>query len=113
MKITRYATARLLLAAAFCCALLPTRATAESRETFLCPEALSRSIPEASLPERYSRAEKGGPKAQHDVGVIFFTGQKSAQNYQEAIKWYRPAAEGGAMLLRNTSSASCICMDMG
>ena len=40
-------------------------------------------------------AEKGDPKAQHNLGVMYDYGRGVPQNYTEAMKWYRKAAEQG------------------
>ena len=41
------------------------------------------------------RAELGGMEAQHRLGVIYAKGQGVPQDYAEAAKWYRKAAEQG------------------
>ena len=40
-------------------------------------------------------AEKGDPKAQHNLGVMYDYGRGVPQNFTEAAKWYRRAAEQG------------------
>ncbi|HUX30541.1 MAG TPA: DUF2628 domain-containing protein [Thiobacillus sp.] len=41
------------------------------------------------------RAELGGMEAQHRLGVIYAKGQGVPQDYAEAAKWYRKAADQG------------------
>ena len=38
-------------------------------------------------------ADGGNPKAQFNLGVAYYTGQGVPQDYTEAVKWYRKAAE--------------------
>ncbi|MGH7181126.1 MAG: tetratricopeptide repeat protein, partial [Nitrospiraceae bacterium] len=40
-------------------------------------------------------AEQGDAKAQYNLGVMYDKGQGLPQDYQEALKWYRKAAEQG------------------
>ncbi len=42
-----------------------------------------------------ARAEQGDATAQHNLGVMYATGEGAAENDQEAVKWYRLAAEQG------------------
>jgi len=42
-----------------------------------------------------SRAELGDAFAQHDLAVMYEEGKGVAQDYEEAVKWYRLAAEQG------------------
>lgn len=42
-----------------------------------------------------SLAEQGVAGAQYDLGYAYFTGEGVAQNYAEAINWFRLAAEQG------------------
>jgi Dynamin family/Sel1 repeat len=41
------------------------------------------------------KAEQGNAKAQNDLGVIYEQGRGIAQDYQQAVQWYRKAAEQG------------------
>lgn len=41
------------------------------------------------------RAKKGDPEAQYNLGVMYENGNGVKQNYEEAIKWYRKAADQG------------------
>ena len=43
------------------------------------------------------RAVQGDAKAQAALGNLYFGGQSVRQNYAEAVKWYRKAAELGMM----------------
>jgi TPR repeat protein len=40
-------------------------------------------------------AEQGGAKAQYNLGQMYRDGQGVPQDYAEAVKWYRLAAEQG------------------
>ncbi len=40
-------------------------------------------------------AEDGDPKAQYQLGVMYYRGEGVRQSYDEAAEWYRRAAEGG------------------
>ena len=40
-------------------------------------------------------AEEGDPQAQCYLGVCYQNGQNVAQDYQEAVKWFRKAGEQG------------------
>jgi TPR repeat protein len=42
-----------------------------------------------------ARAEAGDAEAQTSLGVMYQNGRGVAQNYQEAVRWYRLAAEQG------------------
>ncbi|MDG1074549.1 MAG: tetratricopeptide repeat protein, partial [Methylophilaceae bacterium] len=41
------------------------------------------------------KAEKGNAVAQLNLGFMYSSGQGVAQDYKEAVKWYRLAAEQG------------------
>ena len=43
----------------------------------------------------FVRKDVSDPEGQMPVGLAFFTGHKVPQNYSEAAKWYRKAAEQG------------------
>lgn len=49
----------------------------------------------AALSELRQRAEKGNTKAQNNLGSMYLQGRGVGQNYSEAMKWYRKAAEQG------------------
>jgi len=40
-------------------------------------------------------ADEGNVKAQHNLGFMYQTGLGLAQNYNEALKWYKLAADQG------------------
>ena len=40
-------------------------------------------------------AEQGDAAAQHNLGVMYDSGQGVTQDYAEALKWYRKAADQG------------------
>ena len=40
-------------------------------------------------------AEQGDASAQHNLGVVYYTGAGVPQDYTEAAKWFRMAAEQG------------------
>ncbi|MDG1372525.1 MAG: SEL1-like repeat protein [Paracoccaceae bacterium] len=43
-------------------------------------------------------ADKGHANAQHNLGYSYDVGQGVPQDYSEAVKWYRLAAEQGRCL---------------
>jgi TPR repeat protein len=43
-------------------------------------------------------AEKGDAEAQNKLGFVYDTGQGVGQDYAEAVKWYRKAADHGSAL---------------
>ena len=47
------------------------------------------------LSDLKAQAEKGDAQAQYNLGVIYYFGQGVAQNYAEALKWIRKAADQG------------------
>src|SRR5512142_791899 len=49
----------------------------------------------AALKEWQPIAEAGDPHAQYNLGLLYARGQGVAQNYQQAVSWYRKAAEQG------------------
>ena len=53
-----------------------------------------------------SAAEQEDAGAQFRLGVMYHTGEGVPQDYQEAVKWYRLAAEQGSAFA-NTTSGSC------
>ena len=40
-------------------------------------------------------AEEGMPEAQYNLGLMYSTGKGVPQDYNEAIRWYRLAADQG------------------
>lgn len=41
------------------------------------------------------QAEKGDVSAQFKLGIMYFKGQETSQDYKEALKWFQRAAEQG------------------
>ena len=41
------------------------------------------------------KAEQGDAEAQYNLGVSYYNGEGVAQDYAEAVKWWRKAAEQG------------------
>jgi hypothetical protein len=50
---------------------------------------------EAFIMENLMPARQGDPQAQLFVGFLYETGQGVRQDYSEAVRWYRKAAEQG------------------
>jgi hypothetical protein len=48
-----------------------------------------------ALRELRPLAEQGDPRAQNNLGVMYYRGAGVPQDYAEAVKWYRAAAEQG------------------
>jgi len=46
-------------------------------------------------PVIFALADRGDAEAQFNLGLMYMKGQGVAQNYEEAVKWYRLAAEQG------------------
>jgi len=42
-----------------------------------------------------ARAEKGDTKAEYSLGYMYYHGKGVPQDYAEAVRWYRKAAEQG------------------
>jgi TPR repeat protein len=53
------------------------------------------SVGAATFEETFKKAGQGDARAQYDLGDMYFTGQGVAQNYAEAVKWLRLAADQG------------------
>ena len=53
------------------------------------------SPPTSEKDNVFRRAGKGDAKAQFNLGLKYDTGEGVPQNYTEAAKWYRKAAEQG------------------
>ena len=45
--------------------------------------------------ETLQLAEQGNADAQYNLGVMYYNGRGVRQDYAEAVKWYRQAAEQG------------------
>ena len=50
---------------------------------------------EAALEEWRPSAEQGDALAQYNLGFMYSNGEGVPQDYAEAVKWYRMAAEQG------------------
>jgi hypothetical protein len=57
-----------------------------------------------ALEELLSLAEQGNPTAQYRLGVMYDSGFGVAQDYAEAMKWYRLAAESRMREIRTSGS---------
>ena len=62
-----------------------------------------------ALQEWTPLAEAGDEVAQYNLGVMYDNGRGVLQDYKEAVKWYRLAAEQGDAKL-NTILVSCTTM---
>ena len=49
----------------------------------------------ATVNEWRPLAEQGDPRAQHHLGWLYIIGHGVPQNYEEAVHWFRKAAEQG------------------
>jgi len=58
-------------------------------------DALMAGDYETALPEMKRLAEQGNSSAQIYLGEMYDKGLGVIQNYEEAVKWYRLAAEQG------------------
>ena len=58
-------------------------------------EAYERGYYETAFSQYWRLAEQGYASAQFNLGNMYAKGQGVAQNYPEAVKWYRLAAEQG------------------
>jgi TPR repeat protein len=54
-------------------------------------------------------AERGDVRAQNNLGILYDHGQGVPQDFAEALKWYRLAAEKGYALAKATS-LTCTAM---
>jgi TPR repeat protein len=61
------------------------------------PEDISNSYISANISELRAHAKQGDARAQFDLGSIYYSGEREGipQNYVEAAKWYRKAADQG------------------
>ena len=62
-----------------------------------------------ALQEWTPLAEAGDEVAQYNLGIMYENGEGVPQDYKEAVKWYRLAAEQGYAML-NTILVSCTTM---
>ena len=59
----------------------------------LCAGASTQDIDYGDYKNIRADAAKGDPNAQYNMGVLYERGQIVKQDYKEAIKWYRKAAD--------------------
>lgn len=52
-------------------------------------------LSQSELDDLISRVEKGDPEAQFELGLIYYNGQNVKQDYEQAIYWFKKAAENG------------------
>ncbi|GHT32760.1 hypothetical protein AGMMS49592_0010 [Endomicrobiia bacterium] len=45
--------------------------------------------------DQIKKAEQGFAEAQYNLGVMYYKGEGVKQDYKEAIKWFKKAAEQG------------------
>jgi len=58
-------------------------------------DAYERGDYDTALKEFRPLADQGDPLAQATLGLMYAEGEGVAQDYQEAVRWYRLAAEQG------------------
>ena len=58
-------------------------------------------ITEQDVEELKKKAEQGDADAQYNLGLSYYTGLGVAQDYAEAVKWWRKAAEQGVAYAQN------------
>ncbi len=58
-------------------------------------DAFDRGDHHTAMKEWRPLAERGNEAAQASLGFMYAKGQGVAQDYQEAVRWYRLAAEQG------------------
>jgi TPR repeat protein len=57
--------------------------------------SLTHTEPLPDFQQTKVKAETGNPEAQHSLGEIYAEGKQVRQDYAEAVKWYRKAADQG------------------
>jgi hypothetical protein len=72
-----------------------------SVRAILCAVALSvcfacAGFDQESFKQAKKQAEKGDPEAEMDLGLMYHLGEGVAQNYSEALIWYRRASDHGS-----------------
>ena len=50
-------------------------------------------LSQSELDDLISRVEKGDPEAQFELGLVYYNGQNVKQNYEQAVYWFKKAAE--------------------
>jgi TPR repeat protein len=81
---------RTILFCLLCC--MPTFGSADITAG---EQALKNGDYTAALNEFLPLAKQGDPKAQLNLGLMYYNGQAVPQDYQEAVKWFRGAADQG------------------
>jgi TPR repeat protein len=66
---------------------------------------LSSGVFASEFDETKALAEQGHAAAQHNLGVMYTTGEGVPENDTEAVKWYRKAAEQGNVSAQNNLGA--------
>src|SRR5205823_3284228 len=61
----------------------------------IAQDAKKRNPSAINLQKLTEKAGKGDLNAQHDLGGMYYYGNEVKQDYAEATKWYRKAAEQG------------------
>jgi TPR repeat protein len=64
---------------------------------FIPITVLAQSIP----PDLLKKADTGDPKAQFDVGQMYYEGNGIPRDYKKAAEWYLKAAEQGDVAAQN------------
>lgn len=67
----------------------------QTRETIIPGESSAPAIPAANFQETKTKAEGGDARAQNLIGEMYSKGPGVPQDYKEAAKWYRLAADQG------------------
>jgi len=60
---------------------------------FICSLSVLAFAEGGSFEKIKMQAEDGNAQAQFKLGIMYFYGQETAQNYKEALKWFQKAAE--------------------
>ncbi len=68
--------------------------------------ALDRGDYEAAFKELKPLAKQGLAEAQYNLGLMYDTGYGVPQDYEEALKWYKKAAEQGDENAREARSVA-------
>ena len=50
-------------------------------------------LSQSEIDDLISRVEKGDPEAQFELGLVYYNGQNVKQNYEQAVYWFKKAAE--------------------
>ena len=69
--------------------------------SFLIPPSSSAEQPSSEFQKLLKQAERGDAWSQAEVGQMYLKGQGVAQDFKEAVKWYRAAAGQGHRSAQN------------